>query len=341
MSSKMRAILIKGGVGTADDLYIGEYDKPVPTKGEVLVKIKAVGVNRMDLIQRVGDYPLPPQANKDILGVEFSGIVEGLGEGVSAFKNGDEVFGLAYGGAYAEYITVQSSMLMHKPASLTFVQAAGVPESWFTAFQALVLVGGLTAGKSVLIHAGSSGVGIAANQIARFLGAKYVFTTAGDDKNLEFLLSMNEGATHGINYKKQDFAEVIEKVTKGEGVDVIVDFVGKNYFARNIKILKLDGRLVQLAMLSGGTVSEVDLQPILYRRLRIEGTTLRSRSLEYQSNLASRFEKELLPYLKGEEHKDARLHAYIYSTYPWTKAADAQKEMEANRNRGKMVLLVE
>jgi len=341
MSSKMRAVLIKGGVGTADDLYIGDYDKPVPSKGEVLVKVKAAGVNRMDVIQRVGEYPLPPQASKDILGVEFSGIVEGLGEGASNFKIGDEVFGLLYGGAYAEYVTVASSMLMHKPSCLNFIEAAGVPESWFTAFQALVLVGGLIKGESVLIHAGSSGVGIAANQIARFLGAKEVFTTAGDDKNIEFLLSMKEGPTHGINYKKQDFAEEIEKATNGEGVDLIIDFVGKNYFARNIKLLKRDGRLVQLAMLSGGTVPEVDLSPILYKRLRIQGTTLRSRSTEYQANLASRFEKEILPSLKGEKNEEGPMKAYIYETYPWEKVIDAHKEMEANRNRGKMVLLID
>jgi len=341
MSSKMRAILVKGGVGTADDLYIGEYDKPVPKKGEVLVKVKAAGVNRMDIIQRDGQYPLPPQASKDILGVEFSGVVEELGDGASNFKVGDEVFGLLYGGAYAEYVTVESSMLMHKPSCLNFIEAAGVPESWFTAFQALVLVGGLTKGESVLIHAGASGVGIAANQIARFLGAKYVFTTAGDDKNIEFLLSMKEAPTHGINYKKQDFAEEIEKASNGEGVDLIVDFVGKDYFARNIKILKRDGRLVQLAMLSGSTVPEVDLGPVLYKRLRIQGTTLRSRSPEYQANLARRFERELLPSLKGEKSEDGPMKAYIYETYPWGKVADAHKEMEANRNRGKMVLLIE
>ncbi|KZO96756.1 quinone oxidoreductase putative [Calocera viscosa TUFC12733] len=337
----MRAVLIKGGAGTAEDLYVGEYDKPVPTEGEVLVKVKAAGVNRMDIEQREGKYPLPPQANKDILGVEFSGIVEGLGEGASGFKTGDEVFGLAYGGAYAEYITIQSSMLMHKPSSLSFIEAAGVPEVWFTAFQALVLVGGLTAGKSVLIHAGASGVGIAAIQIARFLGAKYVFTTAGNDQKIKFLLDMKEGATHGFNYKKQDFAEEIEKVTGGEGVDLIVDVIGKSYFTRNIKILKRDGRLVQLWTLGGSIVSEFDLTPIVVKRLHIEGTTLRSRSPEYQSNLASRFQAELLPHLTGEKHEDGQMKAYVYETYPLDKVTEAHEEMEANRNRGKMVLLVD
>ncbi|EJU02935.1 quinone oxidoreductase [Dacryopinax primogenitus] len=341
MASKMRAILIKNGAGTADDLYIGECDKPIPKEGEVLVKVKAAGINRMDVIQRGGGYPLPPQASKDILGVEFAGIVEELGGQVTAYKVGDEIFGLLYGGAYAEYVTVACNTLMHKPSSLSFVEAAGVPEAWFTAFQALVLVGGLTKGESVLIHAGASGVGIAANQIARFLGAKEVFTTAGDDNNIKFLLSMKEAPTCGINYKKQDFAEVIDKETNGEGVDLIIDFVGKDYFARNIKVLKRDGRLVLLAMLSGSTVPQVDLGPVLYKRIRIQGTTLRSRSPEYQGNLARRFEAELLPFLKGDQHEDGPMNAHIYETYPWEKVAGAHKEMEANRNRGKMVLLIE
>jgi len=341
MSAKMRAVLIKNGKGTADDLYIGEYDKPSPTKGEVLVKIKATGLNRMDIMQRKGGYPLPPQANKDILGVEFSGTVEELGEGVSNFKVGDEVFGLAYGGAYAEYINAHSSMLMPKPACLNWHEAAAVPEAWFTAYKALVLVGGLSEGKSVLIHAGASGVGVAANQIARFLGAKHIFTTAGSDEKIKFLNSMPDGPTQGINYKTQDFAEEIDKATNGDGVDLVIDFVGKDYWARNIKVLKRDGRMVLLATLSGNKIPELDLGQIIGKRLRIEGSTLRSRSPEFQANLVSRFSKEILPYLKGQKNETGPLKVYIHEVFSWKNVAEAHKEMEADKNSGKIILDVD
>ncbi|KZT59410.1 quinone oxidoreductase putative [Calocera cornea HHB12733] len=341
MSSKMRAVLIKGGAGTADDLYVGEYDKPVPKQGEVLVKVRASGVNRLDVGQRTrGAVPLP-HINKDILGVEFSGIVEGVGEGVTNYKVGDEVLSLAPGASYAEYITVRSSLVMPKPPTLSFVEAGSIPEVWFTAFQAVVLIGGIQKGQSVLIHGGASGVGVAANQLARFLGAKYVFTTAGDDEKVKFLLSIKEGPTHAINYKTQDFAEVIDQVTNGEGVDIVVDLVGKNYFDRNIKLLKVDGRLVLIAMMSGAVLSEFNCAPILYKRIRIEGSTLRTRSPQYQDDLARRFVKEILPYFSTQNGEEPRLKTYTYKTYPLEKAGEAHKDMEANKNFGKLVLVVD
>ncbi|KZO96754.1 quinone oxidoreductase putative [Calocera viscosa TUFC12733] len=341
MSTKMRAVLVKGGAGTADDLYVGEYDKPVPKKGEVLVKIKAAGVNRMDVYQRIrGAVPLP-HINKDILGVEFAGTVEGIGEGVSDHKIGDEVFSLVSGAAYAEYITVRSSLVMPKPPHLSFVEAASIPEVWFTAYQAVVLIGGITKGKSILVHGGASGVGVAANQIARFLGAKYVFTTAGSDEKVKFLLSIKEGPTHAINYKTQDFAEEIDRVTNGEGVDIVIDLVGKDYLTRNIKVLKMEGRLVLIAMQSGSVASEFDFAPVAMKRLRIEGSTLRTRSPEYQDDLARRFVKELLPDFTAEKGQEPLLKTYIYKTYPFEKAGDAHKDIEANKNSGKLVLVVE
>jgi len=340
-SAKMRAVLIKGGAGTADDLYIGEYDKPIPGKGQVLVKVKAAGVNRLDIMQRSrGASALPDHINKDVMGVEFSGIVEAVGEGVSNFKSGDEVFSLASGASYAEYNVVRSTMLMHKPSNLSFIEAASIPEVWFTAFQAVVLIGNVKKDETVLIHAGASGVGVAAIQLSRFLGAKTIFTTAGDDQKIQFLLGMKNGADHGINYKKRDFVTEIESATDGEGVDVIVDFVGKDYFPRNIKLLKRDGRLALIATLSGTVVPEVDLGPILYKRLHIEGSTLRSRSPEYQDLLTSRFVKEILPSFKEEKDASGAFKTYIYEAFPWEKVADAHKTMEANKNYGKIVLQV-
>ncbi|EJU02933.1 quinone oxidoreductase [Dacryopinax primogenitus] len=336
----MRAVLIKGGIGSADDLYIGNYENPTPSKGEILVKIVAAGVNRLDIMQRSRGPPALPSASKDILGVEFSGRVEGLGEGVSDFQIGDEVLGLAPGAAYAEYITVRSGTVMKKPADLGFVEAASIPEVWFTAFQAIVLIAHVTANDTVLVHAGASGVGLAAIQLARFLGVKTVYATAGSDEKANFLSSIKNGASHAVNYKKQDFAVEIDKATNGKGVDVIVDFVGQDYFSRNINLLRTDGRLVLLATLSGKEIPNVDLGPILYKRIHIGGSTLRTRSLEYQAKLTSRFVDEVLPYIKGETVEESPLKTYLYTVYPWQDVAEAHKDMEANKNTGKIMLRI-
>ncbi|TCD65501.1 hypothetical protein EIP91_002549 [Steccherinum ochraceum] len=280
----MRAILIKGGKGSADDLYIGETEKPTPKAGQVLVQIKAFGLNRMDIIQREGGYP-PPAGASEILGVEFSGIVAGLGEGAQKWKEGDEVMGLAGGGAYAEYIVLPGTHLMAKPKHLSWVDAAAIPENWLTAFQAVVLVGEIMAGDDVLVHAGASGVGIAAIQLAHAYKAKDVIATASSKDKLDWLLSLPSGATHAVNYKTQDFAAEVKKITNGKGVDVVVDFVGTTHWHKNLDSLAVDGRMTMLALLSGNEVPKVDLRPILFKRLRIQGSTLRSRSAQYQAEL--------------------------------------------------------
>lgn len=206
---QMRAVGVKDGKGPAANLFIEDsVQKPVAQESNVLVKVHAFGLNRMDIMQREGKYPVPPQAGP-ILGVEFSGIVESVGDQVSDFKAGDKVFGLAYGGAYAEYIVNPSRMCIHMPEEISFEQAAGLPEVWFTAIQALYLVGGLQAntGERVLIHAGASGVGLAAIQLAKAAGCKHIFATASSEKKLD--LCRQAGATRAINYKKQKFNEVL------------------------------------------------------------------------------------------------------------------------------------
>ncbi|KAI5455555.1 hypothetical protein NCC49_000362 [Naganishia albida] len=335
----MRCILVKNGKGTADDLYMGEEAVPTLEKGQVLVKVKAFGLNRMDIMQREGKYPLPPQASKTIMGVEFSGeIVKMKEEGLKSYngeewKDGDHVFGLAYGGAYAEYIAISSQMIIRKPEELSWIEAAGTPENWMTAFQALFLEGNFKKGENVLIHAGASGVGVAANQLAVAFGANKVFTTAGTADKVAFLDKLSGGKVHPINYREQNFEEEVRKIDE-KGVDVIVDFVGPNYWNKNISLLRQDGRMIILAFLSGATLPDkASFAPLLFKRLTIRGTTLRSRSPEYQGELLGRFEKEALPMIvKGD------MQVSVHDVYDWKKVADAHKEMEANKNSGKIVL---
>ncbi|WVQ99654.1 hypothetical protein IAU59_006793 [Kwoniella sp. CBS 9459] len=329
----MKAILIKDGTGPADNLYLGEEATPEPGKGQV--QVKAFGINRMDLLQREGKYPLPPQASRTILGVEFSGVVTKLGEDATQWKEGDEVFGLAYGGAYAEYIVSPEIMLLPKPKEFSWVEAAGVPEVWMTATQALMLEAPLKKGQNVLIHAGASGVGIAAIQIAlHVLGANKVFTTCGSDEKVEFLNKLGNAPDrlHVFNYKTQDFEQELKK--HADGVDLIIDFIGKQYWNQNIGSLRLDGTMLYLAFMSGAAFPEkASIAPILGKRLTIKGSTLRSRKENYQRDLLNTFEQKVLPGIL-----EGKLHVKIHQVYPWTDVIAAHKDMEGNKNSGKLVL---
>ncbi|EIW52389.1 quinone oxidoreductase [Trametes versicolor FP-101664 SS1] len=331
----MRAVLVKDGKGPVDSLYIGEIEKPSPGPGKVLVKVQAFGLNRMDIMQREGRYPLPPGA-PSTLGVEFSGHVVQTGEGVSEWKEGDEVLGLASGGAYAEYIVAPHRNLIKKPAHLSWVEAASIPEVFLTAFQALVVLAEVKKGDDVLVHAGASGVGIAAIQLARFYGANTVTATASTKEKLDMLLSAPNGATHAVNYKTQDFAEEVKKTTGGKGVDVIIDFVGQSHWQKNIDSLAYDGRMTMLALMSGAEVPNFNLVPILYKRLRIQGSTLRARSEDYQAELIARFKREAFDHITGSSG-DGRIRTYIHKIYPWTEIQAAHREMEANSNSGKIM----
>ncbi|KAH8085942.1 quinone oxidoreductase putative [Cristinia sonorae] len=336
--TSMRAVLIKDGKGPIENLHIAETAKPVPKDGEVLVKIKAFGLNRMDISQRLGHYP-PPAGASDILGVEFSGTIVELGNGVEQWQVGDEVMGLVGGGAYAEYVNVPATHIMAKPKHLSWAEAASIPENWFTAFQAVVLVSEIIPGDNVLVHAGASGVGIAAIQLAHFYKANDVIATASTKEKLDWLLSLPSGATHAVNYKTQDFAEEVKKITNGKGVGVLVDFVGQSHWHKNIQSLGLDGRMTLLAALSGAEVPTVNLGPILFKRLRIQGSTLRSRSADYQSKLIKQFQQEVLQNITGSDG-NGELRVYIHKVYPWTEIQEAHREMEANNNSGKIIVEV-
>ncbi|KAG1885239.1 quinone oxidoreductase putative [Suillus subluteus] len=338
--SKMHAVLIKDGQGPIENLYIGETDKPVPTKGEVLVKIVAFGINRMDHYQREGRYSVPLGASS-ILGVEFSGRVTELGEGVTRWAVGDEVFGLVGGGAYAEFVNCDEGLLLKKPGHLSWVEAASIPENYITAYQALVKYGEVKKGDHVLVHAGASGVGIAAIQMARELGAATVTATASTTEKLDWLRSIPNGATHTVNYKTEDFAAEVKKTTNGKGVDVVIDFVGQSHWAKNVESLAIDGRMTLLATLSGSEVPVVNLGPILYKRLRIQGSTLRSRSIQYQTELiASSSFRDTIDKVTGV-NGGGPMRTYIHKVYPWAEIQSAHHEMANNKNSGKIVVEVQ
>ncbi|KIJ17867.1 hypothetical protein PAXINDRAFT_167810 [Paxillus involutus ATCC 200175] len=333
----MQAVLIKDGKGPVDNLYIGDTEKPVPKEGEVLVKIVAFGLNRLDLNQREGQYPPPPGAS-DILGVEFSGTVHELGPGVTRWSLGDEVFGLAGGGAYAEYIACNQGLLIKKPAHLSWVEAASIPENYITAYQALVKYGEVKEGDNVLVHAGASGVGIAAIQIARVFGASSVTATASTKDKLDWLLEIPNGATHAVNYKTEDFAAQVKKTTNGKGVDVVIDFVGRSHWEKNIDSLAIDGRMTILSLLSGNEVPSVNLSPILFKRLKIQGSTLRSRSLQYQTELIGSFQA-IVDKITGATGRGP-IQTYIHAVYPWAQIQQAHHEMAENKNSGKIIVTV-
>jgi len=237
-------------------------------------------------------------------------------------------------GCYAEYVAVHETHVWKKPTHLSWSEAASIPETWVTAFQALVTIGQIQPGDNVLIHAGASGVGVAANQLARHFKAGHVITTASSTEKLEWLKSMEEGATNGINYRTQDFAKEVKEITGGKGVDVIVDVVGKTHFAKNIEAMAVDGRMVILWFLSGWD-AEIDLRPILYKRLRIQGSTLRARSIDYQTELLQSM-TSIINDITGEKG-EGPLRTYVHKTYPWTEIQEAHREMESNKNSGKII----
>ncbi|KOS13194.1 quinone oxidoreductase [Malassezia pachydermatis] len=346
LPTSMRAVIVDQGKGPSSALRLGEVPTPVlQVENEppsIIVKVRAFGLNRMDLYQREGKYPVPPGIS-EILGVEFSGEVAGVGQGVSGFQPGDSVLGLAQGGAYAEYIKVPASMTLQKSPKLSWEQAAAIPEAFLTAYQALELLTSQKPGDNVLIHAGASGVGLAAIQLARLRGARTIYVTAGSQEKIDVCKSL--GATEGFNYKESDWAAELHKATNGQGVDVILDFVGASYFANNLKSLRRDGRMSVQAFLGGSTLPQgTNLAPLLAKRLRIEGSTLRSRSVEYQTKLVQGFLQsgglEALERGADGTKNDKALQLIIHKAFDWHDIKQAHDEMEANKNIGKMVVTI-
>lgn len=302
---------------------------PQPGPGEVLVEIHATALNRADLLQRAGNYPPPPGA-PDTLGLEMAGRIAALGAGVEGWKAGDAVCALLPGGGYAERVTVPAAMLMPVPEGWSPTQAAALPEATLTAWVNLYFEAALRPGETVLVHGGASGVGTAAIQLCAASGNP-VIVTAGSDEKCAACLAL--GAARAVNYRAGDWAEAVRAATPN-GVDVILDMVGADYFAANIGLLRLRGRLVFIAAM-GGAVAQVDIRRLMGKRLRLIGSVLRSRSLAEKVAIRDGFLAQF-----GAALNDGRLQPVIDSLFPIAQANEAHARMAANRNIGKIVLTV-
>ncbi len=325
----MRAVLMRAS-GGPDVLYLGEYPTPTPGPGELLIRVRATSVNRADILQREGKYPPPPGASP-ILGLDVAGTVVALGPGVTGWQVGDRVLGLLEGGGYAEYAVLPAGMAMPIPDNLSFEEAAAIPEVFLTAYQALVWLGELQVGEQVLIHAGASGVGTAAIQLARRLGAK-VHVTASAAKH-EACRAL--GAETTIDYHREDFALRLLEASEGRGVNLILDFIGAPYLIPNLHCLASDGRIVLLATMGGSRVEPFDLRLLFAKRARLIASTLRNRSRDYKVRLTQEFAGRFL-----NDFAEGRLRPVIDRIYDWTEVAEAHRRMEANLNVGKIVLRV-
>jgi len=324
----MLAVQIKEP-GSADQLFIAPFPTPKPAANDIRVRVWAMALNRADIMQRKGNYP-PPEGASLIMGLEVAGEVESVGESVTRWQTGDKVFGLLPGGGYAEFAVMHQNMAIPMPGGWEFTAAAALPEAFLTAFQALRWLGKLEAGETVLLHAGASGVGTAAIQLAQLMGAE-VIVTASSGKH-ELCLEL--GAKYAINYRKGPFLEEIMELTDGKGVNLIVDPVGGDYFNQNIQALKPDGRLVMLAVMAGGKTS-ADIGPIVFKRLQILGTTLRSRSLDYQIELTKEFTDFAYQALENKT-----IRPVVDEIFSWHDVAKAHRYMEANLSAGKVVLQI-
>ncbi|MFC2031295.1 NAD(P)H-quinone oxidoreductase [Chloroflexota bacterium] len=325
----MKAILVQESSSELP-LVWQEANDPVCGPGQVLVDVHATSLNRADLLQRAGRYPPPPGA-PDILGLDMAGAVRQVGIGVEGWQPGERVCALLAGGGYAEQVVVPSGMLMPIPDHWSYEQAAAVPEVFLTAYLNIFLEAAFVAGETVLMHGGASGVGSAAIQLVRQSGGRMLVTAGTDDKTE---VCARLGAELAVNYRQEDFVQRILEHTSGDGVDIIVDIVGAEYLERNLSLLKLRGRMVFLAMLSGSR-AEIDLGSLMGRRLRLIGSVLRSRPLQEKVEIKERFMSQFWPQLV-----DDSILPVIDSVYPVQKANEAHRRMADNMNMGKIVLKV-
>lgn len=325
----MKAVVVNQP-GGAEQLQVEEVSKPSLAKGELLIKVKAAAINRTDIISREGKsgYMKNP-----ILGVEVAGEVVDGGEEATV-PLGTRVMGLVNGGGYAEYAVMPTDRAMIVPDSLSYEEAAAIPEVFLTAFQTLFWLGELSDKETVLIHAGGSGVGTAAIQLASQLTNAKIITTAGSKEKLDYCRSL--GAGIGINYKEQDFAEEVLKETNGVGADVILDFIGASYWEKNLKSIAVDGRWVLIGMLGGSKVDEIDLMSLMGKRVHLKGTLLTPRSDDYKQELTNDFAKNALPLFK-----QGKLKAIVDRVFPMKETSEAHRHMESNKNIGKIIVAME
>jgi len=319
------------GFGGVEVLSLGERPDPAPGPGDLLLRVRATAVNRADLLQRRGRYP-PPEGAPDILGLEAAGEVVAAGPGAGGWRPGDRAMALLAGGGYAEFVAVPAGLAMPLPPNLSFEEGAAVPEAFVTAYRALFDLGEVAPGHTVLVHAAGSGVGTAAVQLAREAGAR-VLATAGTPEKVQLALRL--GAHAAWNRREGPFAPWAARETGGRGADLVLDFVGAPYLEQNIASLALDGRLVIIGLLGGAKAQALDLGTILFRRLRLIGTSLRALPLERKADLVRRFAAFALPRLAA-----GALVPVVDSVFDWREAAAAHERMENNANAGKIVLRV-
>lgn len=322
----MKAVTVKEP-GGADQLQVIDCEIPQPKEGELLIKVKAAAVNRTDIINR--ESPLGYLENP-ILGVEVSGVVEKAGVGTK-IAIGTPVMGLVNGGAYAEYVVMPEENAITIPKNLSFEEAAAIPEVFLTAYQTLFWIGQLKREETVLIHAGGSGVGTAAIQLAKQIENVKVITTAGSREKLDFCQAL--GADIGINYKEEDFEEVVLRETDGKGVNLILDFVGASYWTKNLASVSVDGRWVLIGILGGQEVPNVNIMDLLRKRVQITGTLLTPRSNAYKAALTADFSSHVLPLFEQE-----KVRPIVDCTFPLKDIQQAHEWMEANKNIGKIII---
>jgi NADPH2:quinone reductase len=322
----MRAVVVEGGRGPADALHVEQLPKPAPGPGQILIRIAAAGVNRPDIVQREGHYPPPPGA-PTTLGLEAAGEVVALGDGVQRWQRGDRVTALLPGGGYAEYAVVDERHALPVPKGLDAVQAAALPETVFTVWTNVFERGRLARGETLLVHGANSGIGVTAIQLAKASGARVIATARGAAKAAQ---SRELGADIAIDASVGDWAQ---EVKAAGGADVILDMVGADYFARNLDVLRTDGRLVVIATLAGH-LAELDLRRLMLKRQTITASTLRARDADEKARLARAVETNVWPLIES-----AQVRALVDRTFPLERATDAHRWLEAGSQFGKVVLV--
>lgn len=317
-----------GAGGGPEAIRIVSGPLPQVGAGQVLIRVRYAGVNRPDVAQRSGSYP-PPKDASPVLGLEVAGEIVALGEGVSRWRVGDAVCALVHGGGYADYVAVHASHCLPIPTGWTARDAASLPETFFTVWVNVFDTGHLSAGESILIHGGSSGIGSTAIQLAKAFGAT-VYTTVGSATKAEFCRSL--GADHVINYREADFHAEVKRLSDRKGVNLVLDYIGGDYLKKNVDLLGMDGRLIQLAFMQGREAM-LDLGPILMRRIVITGSALRPRTVEQKAAIAVGLETKVWPLLA-----EGRIRSVVNAVFPLDQAADAHRLMESSEHIGKIVL---
>jgi putative PIG3 family NAD(P)H quinone oxidoreductase len=322
----MKAVLVDE---QTKNLSVGEYENPVLGEGELRVSVKATAINRADLLQKLGQYP-PPEGASPILGLEMAGMIKEVGPSVKGWEPGDRICALLPGGGYAEEVVIPAEMAIRIPERFSFEEAAAIPEVFLTAYLNLFVLGGLKQGQTVLIHAGASGVGTAAIQLVREAGAKSIVTAGSQDK-LDFCAKL--GADYGINYRTDSFSAKVKEYTDGNGVNLILDFVGASYYEKNLESVSKDGRIIFIGTMGGGKIEGFNIMQLMMKRISLIGSTLRSQSQDQKIELTKKFTDFSLALFE-----EGRLKPIIDSVCDIHEVNEAHDKMQNNLNKGKIVL---